>query len=219
VRIGYGMIASVATLLLILAAGPVSAEEAADGEDLPPGERFFYVTGGMAVGGYVEIKNDVEDDFEDQGVDVRVEPIETIGIDLRAGYRLHRNIATEIEFQWLSKSAIEIEQRTLARIESILFTGNVKGYILTDHIEEVLDGRFEPFLIAGVGIMHAKVKGDQGFDGTQKDEDFVARFGGGMDVYLIPRVGFSFDVTYVVTTGDVNRLDHVMLGLGVLYHF
>ena len=68
-------IAGVATSLLLLTAWPVLAQDvgdAGDEEKFSSGDPYFYLAGGLAVGGYLEIKDDVEEARKDAGSPARV---------------------------------------------------------------------------------------------------------------------------------------------------
>ena len=88
-------------------------------------------------------------------------------------------------------------------------TVDAKGYLLT--------GRVQPFALIGVGGMVAM--GD-GIGGNTEDESgFVARFGGGVDVYLNREVALSVSGNYVLGTGGVDDLSYASFGIGLLYRF
>lgn len=48
---------------------------------------------------------------------------------------------------------------------------------------------------------------------------FIARFGGGFDVYITRSVVASAGVDYVLPTGDVEDLDYLSFGGGIQYRF
>ncbi len=208
-------------LILLLAASPVRAEGAADDENLFSRDRFFYLAGGLAGGEYLDVEDDLEAVFADVGLSVSVKAEETVGIDLRAGYRIHRHIAAEVQFQWFSGNDIKFEGVKALELETWTITGNLKGYLLTERMDALLEGRVQPFLLAGVGLMHfdVKDKAGLGFGFSDDGEDLAARFGGGVDFYVTPSIGIYVDVAYLLTTGDVEGLDHVGFSLGALVRF
>lgn len=206
-------------LLFALVALPAWAEGADHAEDFFSRHQFFYLAGGLAAGEYLEVEDDLEDAFASGGFSVKVKAKETVGTDVRAGYRIHRNLAAEAQFQWFSGADIEVEKVKVLEVETWTVTGNLKGYLLTEQIEAALDGRVQPFLVAGVGLMHFDVKDKVGFGASGEGEDLAVRFGGGVDFYVTQRIGLYLDVTYLMTTGDVEGLDHVGLSLGALFRF
>ena len=210
-------IASFATLILLLpaAASPVLAQDTAQSEEDTPRLHFFYLGGGLALGEYLEVEDDLKPIF----APFKVKAKETVGTDVRVGYRMHRNIAAELQFQWFSPTTVKVAGIDLLEIETWTFTGNLKGYLLSKRMVEATGGRIHPFLVAGVGLMHFDVQDKLGLGASSDGQDLVARFGGGLDVYVTNRLGIYLDVTYLLATGDVEGLDHVGLSLGALYRF
>ena len=208
-------------MLLFLTASPVWAEGAASAENLFSRDRFFYLAGGLAVGGYLDVENDLEEAiFERIRLMVPVEAIGTAGADVRAGYRIHRNIAAEVQFQWFSGTDIKFGGVKALELETWTVTGNLKGYLLTERIEAVLlAGQIQPYLLAGVGLMHFDRRDKVGLGFNDDGDDLAVRIGGGVDIYATPDIGFYLDVTYLLTTGDVEGLDHAGISLGALFRF
>ena len=96
-----------------------------------------------------------------------------------------------------------------------MITGNVKGHLLT--------GRWQPFLLAGVGLMTSGVelRDPMGFGYRQSDWDnaFVARFGGGIDLYTNENIVLTVGADYVLPTGDLKDFDFISIGWGIQYRF
>ena len=205
-------------LLLLLMASPVWAEGAASDENLFSRHRFFYLAGGLAVGEYLDVENGLEVILASMGLMPLVEAIGTAGADVRAGYRIHRNIAAEVQFQWFSGADIKFQGIKALELETWTVTGNLKGYLLTERIEALLAG-VQPYLVAGVGLMHFDRRDKVGLGFNDDGDDLAVRIGGGVDIYATPDIGFYLDVTYLLTTGDVEGLDHVGISLGALFRF
>ena len=92
--------------------------------------------------------------------------------------------------------------------------------VLTDRImPALLSGRIQPYLLAGVGMMHFEARDLLALGRRLEGQDLAARFGGGVDLYVTPSIALYLDVTYVLTTGDVEGFDHVGLTLGAIYRF
>ncbi len=206
-------------LLLLLTGSPAWAEDAAEDENSLSRHQFFYLAGGFSAGEYLEVEDDLEDVFASGGFSVKVKADETVGTDVRAGYRIHRNIAAELQFQWFSGADVKVEGIKVLELETWTFTGNLKGYLLTERMDAAMCGAVHPFLVAGVGLMHFDVKDKLGLGASGDGEDVAARFGGGIELYSSYGIGGYLDVTYLLTTGDVEGLDHVGLTLGVLFRF
>jgi opacity protein-like surface antigen len=167
---------------------------------------------GVALAGAVY--TEVEDDLEKLAsvgyfidVDVEVPP----GLDARVGYRFHPHLAGEVQIQWFPKADIEFFDVNVLELETLTFTGNVKGYLLT--------GRIQPFLLVGAGLMHFDVKDKVGVGLRAKGEGFAARFGGGVDFYINSNVVFVLEGGYVLPTGDVDGLDYASFSFEFQYRF
>jgi hypothetical protein len=171
----------------------------------------FYVGVGLGGAAYTNVEDDLEDSLEAIGyafsVDVEVPP----GLDARAGYRFHPRIAAEVQLQWFPKAQIEIEDIDALDLETLVFTGNAKGYLLT--------GRVQPFLLVGGGLMHYEVTDDLGVGVKDEGSAFAARFGGGVDIYLHRNFVIPLDAGYVLPTGDADGLDLVSFSFGFQYRF
>lgn len=134
------------------------------------------------------------------------------GVNVRAGYRINPNIAAEVQYEWLSQADIDVSGTTFAKIDTWALTVNGKGYILT--------GRYQPFVVVGLGVMKVELEDTLGFIGSEGTfEDFVARMGGGIEVYITPNVVGNFDITYMLPASDVKDVDYVSFGLGLQYRF
>ena len=86
----------------------------------------------------------------------------------RGGYRCHPHVSAELQFEWLDKfeggSIVETGMTPVSgdppvedtlrnfdlELETLVFTSNAKGYLLT--------GRYQPFVLAGVGFMRMESK-------------------------------------------------------------
>ena len=192
---------------ILIFAGPGPALSQNDDFD----RSGFYVGVGLGGAAYTKVENDLEDSLAALGYAFSVDIEVPAGLDARAGYRFHPRIAGEVQLQWFPKAQIEIEDIDALDLETLVFTGNAKGYLLT--------GRFQPFLLVGGGLMHFDVKDDLGLGAREKGNAFAARFGGGMDVYLNRNFVVALDTGYVLPTGDADGLDHVSFSLGLQYRF
>jgi opacity protein-like surface antigen len=145
---------------------------------------------------------------------------EPFGLGARVGYRFHPHFAAEVQLQWFTNAAVRFidEDATVIafEFENLAFSGNVKAYPLT--------GRIQPFLLAGVGLMHFSAKDKVGFGTKTSGEDFAARFGAGIDFYITPSIAAFAEGGYVLTTGELDGLghvglDHVVWSVGLQYRF
>lgn len=90
------------------------------------------------------------------------------------------------------------------------FTGNPKAYLPL--------GRFQPFVLAGVGLGYVEFSGVDRFH-RPSDTTFAARFGGGFDFYLTDALALQLASSYVLQTGDLDGFDYMSLIAGLQYRF
>lgn len=171
-----------------------------------------YLGAGVLGGSYTQAEDDLDDAlslFGLQGADV---DDATVGFEVYGGYRIVPNFALELEFEMLPDTDISAFG-TASDLLTLDATGNGKVFLLTD--------RIQPYLLAGVGFMHAELEteGPFGTSGTESDTDFTARFGGGVDLYLTENVVLSVGADYLLPTGDLDGLDYVSYGGGLQYRF
>lgn len=165
----------------------------------------------VGVAGTFATYTSAEDELDDAGVDADVD--EALGLNARLGYRLHPNFAVEGEFEWLSEADIDVSPfGDIATIESFVLTLNGKLYVLT--------GRVQPFLLAGVGYMQGEIEDSvAGVDVSQEEESFAARVGGGLDIYITPNIAANLGLSYVIPTDDLEDVDFLSFGWGLIYRF
>ncbi len=143
------------------------------------------------------------EDFKDQGsVD------DSLGLDLRAGVRLHPHFATELAFQWIEGFDVS-NGGNLNEIEIWTLTGNVKAYLLT--------GQVQPFAMLGMGVMESEKELIGGL--VREDTVFVARLGGGLDFYASKNVVLVLEVSYVLPAPSIEELKYLSLSWGFQYRF
>jgi len=139
----------------------------------------------------------------------------TFGVMGRGGYRCHPNVSAELQFEWLDDFEGTISQigtplRAKGRFESLVFTDNVKGHLLT--------GRYQPFVLLGVGFMRMEAKA-RAASFRETNVDVAMRFGGGLDIYATKKVVVSVEASYLMPTGKLDDLDYYSIGLGMQFRF
>jgi opacity protein-like surface antigen len=208
---------ALSTLIAILAAVPALAED----EDFA--RSGFYAGVNAAGTAYLEVDGDVQDGLEAIGYAPDPDSDEPVGMGVRGGYRFHPHFAGEAQFQWYSHSKTtfsgyvvpdpddDVRDVRVLRIESLNFTGNAKGYLLT--------GRFQPFILAGCGLIQYDVEDKIGIGMASDGVDFVGRFGGGLDIYFNEHIVITLDSSYLLPTGGASGLDQIQVAVGLNYRF
>jgi opacity protein-like surface antigen len=190
-----------ALLALLL---PATASADHDGVFSRPG---FYLGAGLRGAEYTEIEDDLED-----AIGAEIEAEKPLGFDIVAGYRVLPRLALEGEFEWLPKADVDVSGvGTLAEVETWAATANAKLFLFT--------GRLQPYALAGMGVMYGEVSDPTGLGVTERDHDFTARFGAGLDFYLTPHVAVTGGADYLIPTGDMDGFDAITFGGGLLIRF
>lgn len=130
------------------------------------------------------------------------------GIDLRAGLRINPWSSLEVQLQWIDDFFPDERQD----FELVSAAVNTRMYPLA--------GRLQPYALAGLGIAATVVDHrDRDSSISQSNADWEFRGGAGIDFYLTDHVAVTAESVYVWTVGDVKDIDHVSIGLGLLYRF
>ena len=128
------------------------------------------------------------------------------GFELRGGYRVHPNFAGELLFQYYAN--FSVKDRNLSgendSFNGWSLTANVKGYPIL--------GRIQPYALAGVGALVFNEK-------RGEDLGFVARVGGGIDVYILESVVVDLEIVYVLPAGSLDDYQFTTFAAGIQYRY
>ena len=142
------------------------------------------------------------------------------GFNFRMGYRIHQRIA--IEAMGERVNAFDLNFRSarggVFEGETNTWTGTVNGKFF------VLTGKFQPYALLGVGAMVGQTKVNANIFGNSISEsvtlnDFVVRYGAGLDIYFTENWLGYLEVSNVQPTGDVNDINYFASGGGIQYRF
>lgn len=154
------------------------------------------------------------------GTPVNVETDDSLGVNGGGGYRCHRYLSTELEVEWIDGFETDISQDGVGAIGSLdpdpmTITTNFKGYLPF--------GRFQPYALAGGGIMFTTVSAKDltgsGLIDSEKVKSFVLRLGGGLDFYATEHLVLNIGAERVIPTGSGPDLDYISVGWGIQYRF
>lgn len=133
---------------------------------------------------------------------------DTHGINLRAGLRVNQWASAEVELELIDDFFPDERQD----YQLVTFSANTRVY--------PFGGRVQPYALGGLGVVASVVDHrDRDSSVTQSNADWNFRAGAGIDFYYTDHVALTFEGTYVWTVGDVKDIDHVSVGLGLLYRF
>jgi opacity protein-like surface antigen len=143
------------------------------------------------------------------------------GFNIRAGYRCHPRMSTEIEFERLlgnfqgAAPRRPVRPMDLGKIEITLATVNTKVHLLT--------GRIQPFGLIGGGFMRAeaKVRDPVATRNIYRNVDtvFTLRLGGGADLYATDHIVLSVGADYIRPYGELKGAKMWMYNAGLQYRF
>jgi len=136
---------------------------------------------------------------------------DTLGFNARGGYRIDDYWAIEGIYEYGDDFGAR-QVAPGAGIQTNAFT--VNGKLL------VPLGRFQPYLMGGVGFVNANA--DRALRQTGWDVDgtsFAGRFGGGVDLYATENVAIYLDAAYTIPIDEVSDLNHFSFGWGAKYAF
>ena len=165
----------------------------------------------LGVGGVGASFQSLDGHLEDTlgAADVSVET--GIGINLSAGYRGDEHLAVELAFELLDETDLKQDGIKQGWVDTWTAMAITKPYLMT--------GRVQPFLLAGLGVMYAKLGDLYSPENEDSSTEFAVRFGGGVDFYTTEHVVVALGLDYVMPTGDLKDYDYVAFTWGVKYRF
>jgi opacity protein-like surface antigen len=190
--------AALLLLLLLLALPAVVARAEEGAEEDPYSEPGIY----GAFGGTFAWQL-FEDDLDTPALPVTVN--NSMGVEIRLGYRAHPYVAGEVAIDVLDGFNGEVGTQNTS-IDLLAGTFNLKGYLPA--------GRLQPYLAAGLGYMSV----DSGNEALTDDgTDLVARFGSGLDVYVTDNFSVYAGWHYLLPFGDIQDFDLLAIHFGIQY--
>jgi hypothetical protein len=127
------------------------------------------------------------------------------GLDSRAGYRFHPNLAVEAQYQFVPRTEHHVVAGGRYKSSQHALTANGKLYIFSSV--------FQPYLLFGVGFVR------QGFsDGPGKTAAAV-RGGGGVQVFFTDNIGIYGEVTYLKPFTSLSDYNTAPIAFGGVFQF
>lgn len=194
------LLAALGTILLI-------AQPALSDDEVDYARTGLYVGASILGGSYLNLTDQLAKSTQD---DLESDP--SLGFDVYVGYRIHRFVAIEAEFEMLPSSDIDTNSSgTLSEVESLTGSVNAKFFAPL--------GRFQPFLLAGVGVADIENQPSSDVNVWVSDTEVMGRFGGGADIYITKNVVAHFSVEYIRPGGNLDDFDYMSYGTGLQYRF
>lgn len=158
----------------------------------------------------------------------------SMGVELRGGYRFLEYLSAELELDWLSGFDFEVAPPAISprtaklTIDGGQFTANVKAYLPF--------GRIQPYGLFGLGLMYGRVRSTYAvttvcspywyywycsgaYAHLGSSTEFLMKYGGGLDIYLTDTYAISLDAAYVQPFGKLDDLRNITFNWGFLIKF
>ena len=129
------------------------------------------------------------------------------------GWRIHPRIALEARGDWFDGFDFQSD-KVEGEVEGFAITGNIKLFPLI--------GRFQPYVVTGIGAVNAEVnqrRFNSGRSSTEQRTEVSGRIGAGLDVFLSESIVFEVEASYNGSGGDLDFLDYGLLSAGLQFRF
>ena len=131
----------------------------------------------------------------------------SVGLDIRAGWRFGERFAIEGEYEWID----DLNGETGGVEIPAVLTANGKVFLSR--------GDLQPWALAGMGLMYARVSDSLGEVHTGSNVGAVLRFGAGLDLHLSREVALTLGTTYLLPFGSIRELGTFSFSFGTTYRF
>ncbi len=140
----------------------------------------------------------------------------SVGLNFAAGFRFNRWITAETGAEWIHRIRYDEDSNP-----SCAGTGGGSSHYTAWQVTAgsrvyFTESLVQPFVVAHGGIIQTR---DSGGGRSCSAYGFVARLGGGVDVFVTDRVAVSLMGMYVLpATGDTKDHDYISVGLGFTWY-
>jgi outer membrane protein W len=192
-----------------------------DSDDTNPYERqgwFVNFGGSVALPTFAgEVNSDAA---RHTGLPVHFSPGSAFGINGGVGYRCSRYFSTEIKAERIMGFEADTSLPGMGEIASF----DLKPLTVTTDIKAYYPfGRFQPFLLAGLGMTSSAVDVTDtvglGLPYRDGGKGVAVRTGGGVEFYATQHVVLNVGIDWVLPFGRTRELDYVSMGWGIQYRF
>lgn len=160
--------------------------------------------------------------------DTRTQP--AIGLNARAGWRILRYLAAEVQYEWAPEIKTRLQGSTIGKIETQVITANVRLIAPFDSLQ--------PYLLAGVGaaryqsetlpleIDNSNPRVDPPANlvqpySKQTEWDLAGRLGAGLDMYVTQHLVVNVEISGVLSDKELmdERWSYISVSGGLQYRF
>lgn len=138
------------------------------------------------------------------------------GFSAHVGYRFNKWVSSELRVERFVQ--FDGDAANPAPPPNRIDVGEVNGWSVgLDQKVYLLHGRFQPFALAGIGILDVETTNALAGNPSKTDDGAALRFGGGLDIYATNKVVVTTDVSYLLGVGDLDDYGITVFGIGFLY--
>jgi opacity protein-like surface antigen len=178
------------SLLFLISTLAASAARADDADAFSKNGAYFGIGASYGVPLF---EPTIDNAFNGAGLNEKVS--NAWGLNARAGYRFHKFLAAEVEYEWLNHFGTRVEGISLGSIRAQTITANLKAIAPYGH--------WQPYVLAGLGLIRPHVSTVS----LSADKNaFGYDVGGGVTLSVLPHVGIRGDLRHLHTMEDVNVL-------------
>jgi outer membrane protein W len=198
-------------MLLVAALGPQTARA---GDD-DPNNRLGGYMGVDASRGVGLFAGSVKDAFGSSDSSVG----DSWGASARAGYRFHKYLAAEVEYEWMRDFGMNVENApTVPNSSGGVNIGKVQEQTVTANLKVIAPyGKFQPYFLAGMGAIFVTVNKSDNINYNITNGAFAARFGLGLDYWVTQNLSLNLGAETVVSSAKVSVPGLSGTGRGVDY--
>ena len=131
---------------------------------------------------------------------------DTEALNLLAGYRVDRNVALELEAEFLSEFDLD---GAGGNVDGVAVTGSAKLFLGAD------PNSIEPFLMLGLGFLD--LDGPHSIDANESD--WLFHLGAGVDFPIARQTVLELRASYRFPQGDLSDFEYWTLGANLQYRF
>jgi opacity protein-like surface antigen len=123
---------------------------------------------------------------------------DTWGANGHAGYRFHKYLAGEVEYEWMKDFQMRVNGVDIGKMQTQVATANLK--VIAPF------GAFEPYFLVGAGAIFTSV--DKAFFANYDVANgvFTMKFGAGLDYWLTPNMSLSLGAEVVTNSAKITGI-------------
>lgn len=145
-------------------------------------EPFGYLTVGASRSSSL-FEGTLDDALEGPGAPSNSHVGDSWGANVHAGYRFHKYLAAEVEYEWMKNFSIRNNGVKIADLMTQVATANLK--VVAPY------GAFEPYFLAGFGVMFTSLDKAAFSNGDVDNGAFAMKFGVGVDYWVTKNMSLS----------------------------